>query len=116
ATGRIDHDRVTVSDERERTTHGGLGRDVADDVSVRRAAEAAVSDERHLLRETGADDRAGHGEHLAHTRPAARALVTDDDAIALADRAAQHGLERVLLFIEDARGEAPHGHRVSGDL
>src|SRR5439155_24527060 len=109
-------DRIAITHERERTADRGLRRDVADDVSVRRAAEAAVGDERDLLREPGADDRAGHRQHLAHAGTAARALVADDDAITLADRAAQHGVERVLLLVEDASGEAPHPHRVTGDL
>ena len=39
---------------------------------MRRAAEAAVRDQRHTLREPFTDDSPGHSQHLAHARTAAR--------------------------------------------
>src|SRR5207302_9512986 len=113
---RIDDDRVAVTRERDRSADRGLGRDVADDMAMRRAAEAAVGDQRDLLIETRADDGSGDREHLAHARPAARSLVADDDAVARFDASGDDRVERVLLALEAARGEASRGQRVTGDL
>src|SRR2546430_13499134 len=87
-----------------------------DDVPVRRAAEATVGDERDLAPQPRTHDGAGPRQHLAHARPAARAVVADDDAVALRDVPGDDRIERVLLAIEDARAEGPRAHRVTGDL
>ena len=73
---------------------------------VRRAREAAVGDERDRVAEARADERAGHGEHLAHAGAARRALVADDDDVAGWICAGVHRGERGLLAVEDARRPA----------
>jgi len=45
-------------------------------------------------------------QHLAHSRPARRAFVTDDDDVAGGDASRLHGREARLLGIEDARWTA----------
>src|SRR5688572_6115945 len=94
---RIDEDRVAVVDRGDRTADRSLGCDVPDHVTVRRAGEAAVGDERDLLSQPRADDRAGHAEHLAHAGPTLRALVADDHAVAFLDLPLDDRGERVLL-------------------
>src|SRR2546423_9836677 len=81
----IDHDRVAVADRRDGSADRGLRRDVTDHVTVRRAGEAAVGDERDLVAEALANDRAGHAQHLAHAGAALRSLVTDDHDVAFLD-------------------------------
>src|SRR5207249_3592259 len=78
---RINDDRFAITDECDWTADRGLGRDMANDVSVGRAAEAPIGDERDLLGESGTDDRAGHSEHLAHTGAAPRALVAQSPPV-----------------------------------
>ena len=78
----VDRDHVAVAHRRERAAAERLGRDVADHQPARRAGEAAVGDERDRLAEPDADDRRRHAQHLAHPRPAGRALVADDQHVA----------------------------------
>ena len=58
------------------------GRDVADAQARGAAGEPAVGQQQHVLAETGALDRAGDGEHLAHPRAALGALVADHHDVA----------------------------------
>ena len=89
---------------------------MADHQPARGAGEAPVGDQRHRLAEAGADDRAGHAEHLAHPRPAARPLVADHRHVARLDRAAGDRGHRVLLAVEDARRAAVVGALVPRHL
>ena len=54
---------------------------------------------------------AGRIEHLLHARPAARALIADDDHVARLDLAAEDALDRRLLALEDARPPGKHQDR-----
>ena len=94
----------------------GLGRDVPDHEPVRRAGEAPVGDQRDRVGEPLADDRAGDVEHLAHPRPAERALVADHDHVARGDRAGLDRREALLLRVEDACRAAVHRPVVPGEL
>ena len=78
----VERDRVAVAHRRDRAAVRRLRRDVADHQAVRRAREAAVGDQRDLLADALADERAGHVQHLAHARAAGRALVADHDHVA----------------------------------
>jgi hypothetical protein len=89
---------------------------VADHEAVRRAREAPVRDERDGVAEPLADDRGRHVEHLAHPRPAGRALVADHDHVAGPDQPLLHGLEARLFRLEHARGAAVEQPLVSGEL
>ena len=82
----------------------GLGGDVADAQAGGAAGEAAVGQQQHVLAEAGALDRAGHGQHLAHARPALGPLVADDDDVARLQRALGDGVHGALLAVEDPRG------------
>ena len=99
----VDRDHVAVADGGERTAAGRLGRHVADHQPARRAREAAVGDERDRLAEPDADHRGGDAQHLAHARPAGRALVADDEHVARRDRARAHRGDAGRLVVEHAR-------------
>ena len=79
---RVDGDRVAFAHRRDRTAVERFRRHVRDHEAVGRAAEAAVGHQRHAVRKSRADDRAGHAEHLAHARSAARTFVADDHDVA----------------------------------
>ena len=83
----VDRDRVAVAHGRDRAAGKRFRRDVADHQSARRAAEAAVGDQRDGLAEALADDRGGDAEHLAHARTAFRAFVANHDDVAVDDLA-----------------------------
>ena len=104
--GDVDRDHVAVVDRRDRAAGQRLGGDVAGHEAARGAGEAAVGEQRDLLAEPLAHERRRHGEHLAHPRPAGRALVADHDDVAGVDRAGGDGGHRVLLGLEHARGAA----------
>ena len=89
----VEDDRVAVAHGRDRAAARRLRRDVADHQAVRRAREAAVGDQRDLVAEALADERAGHVQHLAHAGAAGRALVADHDHVAGLDRARLDGGE-----------------------
>src|SRR5438093_12747687 len=112
----VERDPVALLDRGDRAAYRRLGRDVAGHQATRRAAEAAVGQERDLLAQTLADQRRGDAQHLAHARAAARALVADDDHVARLDRAPGDGGHRVLLTLEDARGAAVGRALVPGHL
>ena len=61
---------------------------MTDHQAARRAGEASVGDESDRLAETGADDRRGDAQHLAHPRSARRPLVPDNEHVTVADVAA----------------------------
>ena len=69
-----------------------------------------------LLAEPLAHDRGGDRQHLAHARPAGRALVADDDDVAGLDAAVRHGRHRRLLALEHARRAAVVAPLVAGEL
>ena len=112
----VDVDDVPVAQRRQRAAHRRLGRDVPDHQTARGARESPVGDHRHRFPKAFADDGGGHLQHLPHPRPAARALVADDDGVARLDLAARHSGERVLFAIEDSRGTAVGRRRVLRDL
>src|SRR3954471_9556281 len=79
---RVDADAITILYQRDRPACGRLGRDIADHHAARRAGEAAVGKERHLLAHSLAVDQRRDAEHLAHARTALRAFVADDEDLA----------------------------------
>src|ERR1700730_15152194 len=89
---------------------------MADAEPVRRAREPPIGNQRDLLADTLADQRAGGLQHLAHARPAFRTLIADDDHVADLVVAALYRGERILLAIKAARraGELQPLH--AGDL
>src|SRR5216684_1254682 len=105
----VEHDDVAFPQRRNRSAARGFGRDMSDGEAARRAGKAAVRQERHGIAESGADNRRGDPEHLAHPRPAGRALVPDHDHVARLDRLTLNSLERLLLALEDARRAAMLG-------
>ena len=83
----VDRDRVAFVHRRDRAAVERLRRDVADHEAARGAAEAAVGDSATVSRQSRADDRAGHAEHLAHAGAAARPFVADHHHVAGLDLA-----------------------------
>jgi len=76
---------------------------VRDHEPVRRAREAPVGDQRHLLAQALADDRRRDGQHLTHARTARRPLRADHDDIARLNLVREHRRHRRLLAVEHAR-------------
>src|SRR5690554_7629866 len=83
AVGDIDLDDVPLLHQADGTAGGRLGRDVADGESGGAAGEAPVGEQRARLAEPLRLQVGGRVEHLLHARPAAGALVADDDDIVL---------------------------------
>ena len=116
ALADVDRDHVAVANGGDRAALDRLGRDVADHEPARGAGEAPVGEQGDVLTEPLADDRGGDLEHLAHPRPAGRALVADHDHVAGVDPLGLDGREAVLLGLEDAR-RAGLAHALgAGDL
>src|SRR4029450_4474956 len=76
---RVDRDGIALVHQRDQAAHGRLRRDVPDHQAVRAAREAAAGDEPARVAQARADERRRGREHLAHPRPAPRALVADHD-------------------------------------
>src|SRR5882762_6106807 len=112
----VDHDRVAVSERRDRAALGGLGRDVADHETVGRPREAPVGHQGDGVAEAGALERAGHVQHLTHARAALGALPADDDHVVGLDLPGLHGLERVFLALEHAGRAAMEVALLTRDL
>ena len=99
---------VAVAHRRDRSAARRLGRHVAGHETVRGAGEAAVGEQRHGVAQALALQRGGDREHLAHARPAGRALVADDHHLAGVDRAGLDRGEGVLLALEHPRRALVH--------
>src|SRR5690606_14848829 len=79
----VDLDDVAILDQRDGPADGCLRPDMADAEAARRAGEAPVRDERDLVAHALPVERGRGGEHLAHAGAALRALVADDENLAL---------------------------------
>src|SRR5581483_8995826 len=86
----------------------GLRGYVSDHEPMRGAAEAPVGHKSDAIGKTGAHDRTGHLQHFAHSRPAARAFVPDDDDVAGLHLAFFDSLLSLFFALEDARGTVMH--------
>src|SRR5262249_4006494 len=116
ALGGVDMDDVAVFQEADRAADGGLGSDMADAEAAGGAGKATVGDERDLVAHALAVNGGGGGEHLAHARTAARALVADDQHVARLVLAPAHGLVGILFAVE-ATGAAREDEVLhAGDL
>src|SRR5690606_15771920 len=91
-------------------------RNVADAEAARAAREATVGQQGNRFAEAGADQRAGHTQHLAHAGAAAWSFVADDDDIARDDPALSDGVHRLFLTLENAGRTAMTVAVGSGDL
>ena len=78
----VEADHVAIAHGRNRAAQRGFGRDVAGHQSVRRAAEAAVGQQRNRCSQSFAHNCAGDAQHFAHARTALGTFVADDDHIA----------------------------------
>ena len=83
--------------------HVCFRRDVADDEAVAAAGETSVCDERDILAETAAHDGRGGRKHFAHSGPAFRPFVANDDDVALLDRAVEDRCERRFFALKHQR-------------
>src|SRR6478735_10301933 len=97
----VDPDPVAVLDQRDRAAGRRLGRGVPDGEAGGAAGEPAVRDERAGLAETAALQEGRRVEHLLHAGAAARALVADDDDVAVLDLLAEDLVDGVLLRLAD---------------
>src|SRR6185436_13577330 len=70
------------------------------DVDHDRVAVTKRRDRRDRVAEARALERAGHVQHLAHTRPALGTFPADDDDVVRLDLPGLHGRERILLALE----------------
>src|SRR5262249_40963172 len=94
----------------------GLGRHVTYHEAMARARETAVGHQRDGGAEAGALHRAGDGYHLAHSRPATRPFVPDDDEVARVDLPGLDGQERILFAVEHAGAATEGVVAVAGQL
>jgi hypothetical protein len=103
ACAGVDGDGVSLLNQRNGTAHGGLRGHMTDHHAVGAPGETPVGDQPHAVAQTRTDDGRGGGQHLAHPRPALRALVADHQHVAGMDVPAEDGLQARLLGIEHAR-------------
>ena len=89
---------------------------MADAEAARAARETSVSDERHLFARALPIKRRGRRQHLAHARSAARALVANDDDVAVLVVASSDRRETIFLGIEAAGGTGELVTLEAGDL
>ena len=108
AAGDVEGDRVAVLDQCDRTALGRLGRDVPHTQAGGPTREPAVGDQHDVLAQSGALDRGGDGQHLAHAGASLGSLVTDHHDVAGHDRAVLQCVHRRPLAIEDPSRAAPH--------
>src|SRR3954466_12260467 len=89
---------------------------MADAEAAGRAGEAAVGDQRDLAAHALTVEHPGGREHFSHARPAAWALIADDEDFALFVFLVLDRLEARLFAVEAARraGELEFGQ--AGDL
>src|SRR5579885_1012280 len=99
----VDLDDVAVADEADRPADRRFRADMADAEAARRAGEAPVGDQRHLLALALAVERRRGRQHLAHTGAAFGALVADHQNLAFLVGALLHRLEAGFLAVEAAR-------------
>src|SRR5215475_5519196 len=66
-----------------------------------RSGEPAIGDKRDGITQTGAHQRRSDTEHLAHTGPALRPFVANDNDVVGLYLTFLHCLKRVFLAIED---------------
>ena len=83
---------------------------------ARASREAPVGDQCHALAHAEPVERGGGGQHLAHSGPAARPLVADDDDLPFLDLALDHRVESILLAVEHPRGAVELQTLQTGDL
>ena len=107
----VEGDEVALPHVADRPALGRLGADVADAGAARPAGEAAVGDEGDRLAEAHPHDGGGGGEHLLHSRAAARAFVAQDDDVPLLHEARGDPLHRGFLALEDDGRAAVPPHR-----
>ena len=101
--GDIDHDAITLFDERDRTTVDSFRRDMTDAEPVRATREPSIGDQRGIGTAARALHRTRDRQHLAHARPTLRAFVADHDHIAGFDAIGKDRFHRRFLTVEDAR-------------
>ena len=68
--------------------------------AVRPARETPIGDEVNLFTEALSDESARYGEHLAHSGPALRTFVTNDDDVASFDLSPLERSHYLLFLIE----------------
>src|SRR5580693_8861461 len=112
----IELDDVAVTDQPDRTAHGGLRPDMADAKTARRAGEPAVGDQRDLAAHALTVERSSGRQHFTHAGAAFRALVTDDQHVAFPVRPVFDGYEASFLAVEAARRPAETQARHAGNL
>src|SRR5690606_37968604 len=98
----VDRDHVAVLNETDRAANGRFRSHVSDAEAPRRAREASVGDQRHLVALALAVERGRGGQHLAHAGAALGALVADHEHFAFLVRASIDGAKGILLAIEAA--------------
>ena len=112
----VESNAVTVGDEGDRSGVDGLRSDMAHAQAGGAAGEPAVGQQQHVLAQSGALDRTGDGQHLAHARPTFGALIADHHHVAFGDRAVLEGVHGRPLPIENPCGALEHVRVEAGRL
>ena len=100
----------------DRPTDSRLRRDMPDREATSPAAESPVAYHRHVITETGAEDRTCEGRQLRHTRPPGRPFVAEHDGVTRLDVASLHRLKCGSLVIKHPRRSAMGRPRLVCDL
>src|SRR5260370_14652589 len=114
--GNVEHNHVALCDRGNRSTVGGLGRDVSSHESVGGAGKTAIGEQSDGIAETGAHQGGGYREHFTHARPAFRALITDDDYIARLDDVLFNGCKSGFFLVKHARRATKILQVMTGDF
>ena len=96
----VDHDAVTLGDQRNGPTVNRLGGHMAHAESMGATGEASVGNECGVATTTGALHGPGDGQHLAHAGTPLGTLVADDHDVTRLNLAAEHGRHGRVLTIE----------------
>ena len=96
----VDLDDIAFLKQADFTAHRSLRADMADGCTTGRTGETAVGNQCNILIQLHAGQCRGRVKHFAHTRTALRALIANDNDIALVDLAAVNRFDCLFFAVE----------------
>ena len=100
----IDGNDIAILQQSNRTANRRLWPDMANAESPRRPRESTIGNQGYLVTTTLTIDRGSGRQHLAHSGPAARPFVANDQHLAILIVLGLNGCEGLLLRIKNPRG------------
>src|SRR5580658_10044037 len=98
----INRHQITIAEQSDRAAQRRLGRNMSNHKTVTAPREAPIRNQCNLGAETASDNGTCRTEHLAHSRAAFGALVTNHDDITRPHLVAKYGLRGRLFTVECA--------------